>query len=253
MDEEMYSHQKVGKWKLVDLSAGRKAIGNRWVFAIKLDNNNDILYLKKSNLREISADPCMYFNENLIVLFHVDDGLIMGPGETVHNYTKQLHEEFDMVVGEMDCYLGLQDQRLNDFMKINQTAYVKRVLAKYHMTDAKPISLAIEPGWIPHNSPPATDTDTYREIIGSLTYLTLGTLPRSSLCYTSTGTDTTHFQMTKAVKVTVHEKQKNLVSSPGPVESTVDHLSTIKKDTNQPHLCWFCSKTICQLFLKMHS
>ncbi|XP_049809406.1 uncharacterized protein LOC126252550 [Schistocerca nitens] len=45
------------------------------------------------------------------------------------------------------------------------------------MTDEKPISLPMEPGWIPDKSPPATDTDTYREIIGSLTYLTLGTLP----------------------------------------------------------------------------
>ncbi|XP_046988179.1 uncharacterized mitochondrial protein AtMg00810-like [Schistocerca americana] len=119
----------------------------------------------------------MYLNENLIVLFHVDDGLILGPGETVRNYTKQLHEEFDMVVGEVECYLGLQVQRFNDCMKINQTAYVKRVLARYHMTDAKPISFPIEPGWIPGNSPPATDTGTYREIIGSHTYLTLGTCP----------------------------------------------------------------------------
>ncbi|XP_049946947.1 uncharacterized protein LOC126447215 [Schistocerca serialis cubense] len=101
----------------------------------------------------------------------------MGPGETVNDYTKQLHEEFDMVVGEVDCYLGLQFQRFNYCMKINQTTYVKRVLAKYHMTDAKPISLPIKPGLIPGNSPPATATGAYQEIIGSLTYLTLGTCP----------------------------------------------------------------------------
>ncbi|XP_049855424.1 uncharacterized protein LOC126335991 [Schistocerca gregaria] len=82
-----------------------------------------------------------------------------------------------MVVCEVYCYLGLQVQRFNDCMKINQTAYVKRVLARYHMTDAKPISLPIEPEWISSNSPPSTDTDTYREIIASLTYLTLGSRP----------------------------------------------------------------------------
>ncbi|XP_049855139.1 uncharacterized protein LOC126335726 [Schistocerca gregaria] len=101
----------------------------------------------------------------------------MGPGETVHNYTKQLHKEFDMVVGEVDCYLGLQVHRFNDCMKLNQAAYVKRVIARYHTTDAKPISLPIEPDWICGNSPLATDTDTYQEIIGTLTYLTLGGLP----------------------------------------------------------------------------
>lgn len=279
MDEEMHSHHKFCTWKLTDLPTGRKAIGNRWVFAIKLNNNNDIIrykarlvakgfsqrpgvdfsetfspvvrfetmrallcvavqrnwnikqfdvktaflngrleediymqqpqgyndgtgrvckllrslyglkqaakcwyeclkeYLKKSNLRESSADPCMYFSENLILLFHVDDGLIMGPDEMVHNYTKQLQEEFDIVVSDVDCYLGLQIQRFENCLKINQTAYAKRVLERYGMTNANPISLPIEPGWVPGDSPPATDINTYREIIGSLMYLTLGTRP----------------------------------------------------------------------------
>ncbi|XP_049799660.1 uncharacterized protein LOC126234965 [Schistocerca nitens] len=136
-----------------------------------------LVWIEASSKMLSSDDRCLYFNENLIALFHVDYGLIIGPGETVHNYTKPLHEDFDMVVGEVDCYLDLQVQRFNDCMKINQTAYVKRVLASYHMTDAKPISLPIEPGWIPGNSPPATDIDTYREIIGSLAYLTLWTRP----------------------------------------------------------------------------
>ncbi|XP_049800097.1 uncharacterized protein LOC126235418 [Schistocerca nitens] len=136
-------------------------------------NNHKVMMMTQA----MSAEASSTIMENLIVLFHVDDGLLMGPGETVHNYTKQLHVEFDMVVGEVDCYLGLQVQRFNDCMKINQTAYVKKLLARYHMTYAKPISLPIAPDWIPGNSPPATDTNTYQEIIGSLTYLTLGTLP----------------------------------------------------------------------------
>ncbi|XP_047106738.1 uncharacterized mitochondrial protein AtMg00810-like [Schistocerca piceifrons] len=62
------------------------------------------------------------------------------------------------------------------------------------MTDAKPISLPTEPDWIPGNSPPATDTNTYREIIGSLTYLTLGTLP--DLAYAGTINDGISFRKT---------------------------------------------------------
>lgn len=279
MDEEMHSHHKFGTWKLVDLPVGRKAIGNKWVFATKLNNNNDIIrykarlvakgfsqrpgvdfsetfspvvrfetirallcvvvqrnwnikqfdvktaflngaleeeiymqqpqgyddgtgrvcrllrslyglkqaakcwyeclkeYLKKSNLQESTADPCVYFNENLIILFHVDDGLIIGPDEMVNNCTKQLQEQFDIVVSEVDCYLGFQIKISENCVKVNQTVYANRLLEKYGMIDANPISLPIEPGWIPGDSPPASDIDSYREIIGSLMYLTLGTRP----------------------------------------------------------------------------
>ncbi|XP_049832941.1 uncharacterized protein LOC126273431 [Schistocerca gregaria] len=64
MYEEMDSRQMVSTWKLADLPAGRKAIGNRWVFAIKLDNNNDIVQYKARLVAEgFSQRPGLDFSE----------------------------------------------------------------------------------------------------------------------------------------------------------------------------------------------
>ncbi|KAK9730410.1 hypothetical protein QE152_g15215 [Popillia japonica] len=45
------------------------------------------------------------------------------------------------------------------------------------MADSNPISLPIEAGWTPGDSPAAADSNAYREMIGSLTYLTAATRP----------------------------------------------------------------------------
>ncbi|XP_049798841.1 uncharacterized protein LOC126233778 [Schistocerca nitens] len=45
------------------------------------------------------------------------------------------------------------------------------------MMDAKSLSLPIEPGWTPGESPPFNNTGLYREMVGSLMHLTQGTRP----------------------------------------------------------------------------
>ncbi|KAJ8892549.1 hypothetical protein PR048_005130 [Dryococelus australis] len=66
-------------------------------------------------------------------------------------------------------------------MEINQSAYDEMVLRKFAMVACKLISLPIEPGWTPANSPLAENVKNFREIVVSLNYLVAGI--RTDLAY----------------------------------------------------------------------
>jgi Reverse transcriptase (RNA-dependent DNA polymerase) len=42
MREELNSLDELNTWELTELPEGRKAIGNKWVFKIKLDENGNV-------------------------------------------------------------------------------------------------------------------------------------------------------------------------------------------------------------------
>ncbi|XP_049790371.1 uncharacterized protein LOC126195781 [Schistocerca nitens] len=101
----------------------------------------------------------------------------MGSTDTTAKFIEQLGKCFQISVEKVDYFLGLQIKRFDNCIQINQSAYVKRILEKHDMMDAKPLSLPIEPGWTPGESPPFNNTGLYREMVGSLMYLTQGTRP----------------------------------------------------------------------------
>ena len=85
-----------------------------------------------------SADPCMYFlkqrqheEDDLVLCFHVDDGLLMG-GETLLNvFLQKLSVHFKVTVSEVDNYFGMQIQQMDDgAIEINQTVKVVRLLKR---------------------------------------------------------------------------------------------------------------------------
>ncbi|KAK9717116.1 hypothetical protein QE152_g24402 [Popillia japonica] len=67
------------------------------------------------------------------------------------------------------------------------------------MADSNSISLPIEAGWTPGDSPAAANSDDYREIIGSLMYLTLATRP--NLAYAVNVDSRAQESPTEAVKL----------------------------------------------------
>jgi hypothetical protein len=115
-------------------------------------------------------------NDIFIFQIYVDDIII---GSTNEYFCKEFREmmsrEFEMsMIGELSFFLGLQIKQLKEGTFVCQSKYVKDVLKKFGIEDAKPIKtptttnghLDLDEGGKP------VDLKLYRSMIGSLLYLT---------------------------------------------------------------------------------
>ncbi|GJZ97607.1 retrovirus-related pol polyprotein from transposon TNT 1-94 [Tanacetum coccineum] len=165
---------------MVPLPGGRKPIGNKWVYKIKRNGDDQVEryrarlvvkgYAQKEGIdfNEISpvvrmttvrvvlalcatlhADPCAYFkrfgnNDFVILLLYVDDMLVAGPNkDRISKLKAQLAREFKMKdLGPANKILGMQIHRDRVSRKIwlSQKSYVKKILQRFNMQDCKPIS-----------------------------------------------------------------------------------------------------------------
>ncbi|GJS80856.1 retrovirus-related pol polyprotein from transposon TNT 1-94 [Tanacetum coccineum] len=99
---------------------------------------------------------------------------------------KIMHDEFEMsMIGELNFFLGLQIKQLEDGIFFNQSKYVKEMLKKFGLEDAKPIKTPISSKTKltrDEEGEPINDTK-YRGMIGSLLYLTAS---RPDIMFSST-------------------------------------------------------------------
>eukprot|EP00253_Pinus_taeda_P030751 PITA_30751 len=82
------------------------------------------------------------------------------------------------LLGELTYFLGLQIQQKEGGIFLSQTKYLKQILKKYGMEDAKPVCTPMVTGCSlsANDEYAAVHQPTYRSMIGSLLYLT-GTRP----------------------------------------------------------------------------
>nr|KYP72337.1 Copia protein [Cajanus cajan] len=79
------------------------------------------------------------------------------------------------MMGELKFFLGLQIVQSDEGIQIQQTKYTKELLKKYKMDDAKPMKTPMHPSTtlgLDEDSP-NVDSTMYREMVGSLLYLTI--------------------------------------------------------------------------------
>ena len=94
------------------------------------------------------ADHCCYVksfdNSYIILLLYVDDMLIVGSSiEEINNLNKQLSKQFAMKdLGAAKKILGMRiiRDKANGTLKLSQSEYVKKVLNRFNMNEAKPVS-----------------------------------------------------------------------------------------------------------------
>nr|CAH66560.1 OSIGBa0113K06.6 [Oryza sativa] len=107
---------------------------------------------------------------------YVDD-IIFGSTNEVFckEFGDMMSREFEMsMIGELSFFLGLQIKQLKDGTFVSQTKYIKDLLKRFGLEDAKPIKtpmatnghLDLDEGGKP------VDLKLYRSMIGSLLYLT---------------------------------------------------------------------------------
>jgi Reverse transcriptase (RNA-dependent DNA polymerase) len=144
-------------------------------------------FLKSQGFVQSDADPCLYTKTTasgkIILGIYVDDGLIAYKCKAdVMEFVGMLQNEFKVVIKPASYFLGIQIDRQQDgSIKIHQSAYTEKVLVRFGMDHCNPLSTPM----VKDGSPPIIDDGEsvvngsfpYREAVGALMYLMVGTRP----------------------------------------------------------------------------
>jgi hypothetical protein len=140
-----------------------------------------------------NADHCCYVksfkNSYIILLLYVDDMLIAGASmEEINKLKKQLSKQFAMKdLGVAKQILGMKiiRDKASSTLKISQAEYVKKILSKFSMDEAKSVSTPLGSHFkLTKDQSPKTDQEKaymnkvpYASAIGSLIYAMVCTRP----------------------------------------------------------------------------
>ncbi|XP_042983258.1 uncharacterized protein LOC122312662, partial [Carya illinoinensis] len=118
-----------------------------------------------------------YENDDILLIqIYVDDIIFGATNENMCQvFAKTMQEEFEMsMMGELTFFLGLQIKQTKSGTFINQSKYIKELLKKFGMENAKEIGTPMSPSTKldKDESGKPVDSKIYRGMIGSLLYLT---------------------------------------------------------------------------------
>nr|GEY11454.1 hypothetical protein [Tanacetum cinerariifolium] len=167
---QQFYHQQV--WKPVPLSAGKIAIGTKWILKNKRDARGIMV---RNKVRLVAQGHRQEEGINYDEVY-VDD-IIFGSTNKAwcHEFEVLMKGEFEMSdMGELTFFLGLQVKQLPDGIFISQDKYVKDMLKKF---DMKSVRTAATPYEVPKHKTKDDPDDAvnvylFRYMIGSLMYLT---------------------------------------------------------------------------------
>nr|CAN65058.1 hypothetical protein VITISV_008902 [Vitis vinifera] len=137
-------------------------------------------FLLKKGFKMGKIDTTLFIktkdNGMLLVQIYVDD-IIFGATNVslCEEFSKCMHSEFEMsMMGELNFFLGLQIKQLKEGTFINQAKYIRDLLKRFNMKEAKtmktPMSSSIKLDMDEKGKP--INSTMYRGMIGSLLYLT---------------------------------------------------------------------------------
>lgn len=130
-------------------------------------------------------DPCLYFKpQGIYLLLYVDDLIIFAKYEEDINYIKhKLSEIFKMteMKNESLTFLGLEISKFRNELFISQTKLIDKVLIRFNMNDCKGSDIPMQPKLYLASDDKCSENLPYRELIGCLMYVMLGSRP--DLCY----------------------------------------------------------------------
>ena len=130
-------------------------------------------------------DPCLYVRHkpaNLtIIALYVDDLLIAGNDiKSISTVKRQLSKIFEMKdLGKLDVMLGIHVERCRrkKLLFISQPDYAQTILHRFDMQDSNPMSTPMVSFKTSTNTSNDSIEIPYRQAIGSLMYLMVGTRP----------------------------------------------------------------------------
>jgi len=187
LDEEVYMEQPDGYvdptypdkvYRLLQALYGLKQAPKMWY--AKLDD-----FLKSQGFDNIDPDACLYLlmddGETIIVLVYVDDLLLVASSLAAISKIKDaLHKRFEMKdLGEAKVILGPEIRRDKALgtLKLSQGKNAAQVLEEFGMAECNPIGTPLEVGLQLVKTDESDDVLPYREAVGSVMYLMVGTRP----------------------------------------------------------------------------
>lgn len=134
--------------------------------------------------KESVNDSCVFIRKNdKIVTFlaiFVDDGLIISSSrEHIASVIEHLKNHFEIKVLGAKHFLGIEINRESDgSIVLHQSSYVKKILSKFGFEDAHQVSTPTDCQQVLQGGEKSIGVKfPYREIVGSLIYLAVGTRP----------------------------------------------------------------------------
>lgn len=141
-------------------------------------------FIKLFGFKQCNSDPCVYTSKSngalTIMAIHVDDGLIVGESvNEIKSVIKYLGEKFEIKEMNVGCFLGVEIQkRADNSIFVHQSTYAEKVLSKFNMQNCNPVSTPSDTNQPIGNFDESNASSyPYRELIGSLMYLAVGTRP----------------------------------------------------------------------------
>lgn len=143
--------------------------------------------LGRFDLKATEADPCVFTsgegNERLILAIYIDDGLIVSSDEKkIKNVLRELQKKHEVKTNVANMFLGLQiEQKSNGAIFLHQEAYTNRVLVRFRMENANPVTIPADKQHESNDKADASSKEAanapYQQAIGSLMYLSVATRP----------------------------------------------------------------------------
>ena len=189
LEEEVYMKQPEGYddgtekvCRLIKTLYGLKQAGREW-------NKKLNASLMGQGFRRLDADPCAYIRETddhiEIITVWVDDLLVFADRSDVMDKLKKeiqtLYEVSDLGSPQKIVGIEIDRNRTEGRLKISQMQYIENLLAKYNMTDCKPVATPMDTSVdlddedeLPEDSPLRA---LYASLVGSLMFLAIATRP----------------------------------------------------------------------------
>lgn len=161
--------------KLVKSLYGLKQAPRQW-------NKKFDQFLKLFKLQQSCVDRCVYYSDDrsLILAIYVDDGLAVGrEKKKLSELMDYLKANFELKSMEAECYLGLEIKRdlKAKTLDITQVRYIEKMLSKFNMADCNTVSTPEQVGAGFDESEPLPTDNQFKELLGSLLYLTTCSRP----------------------------------------------------------------------------
>ena len=163
-------------WKLKKSLYGLKQSPRCW-------NKRIGKFLEDLDFKVSLEEPCLFVrernNNKIILALYVDDGIVAATSKKeLEEFINQLRTEFKITSKDADYFLGLEIKILtNGDIKICQTAYAQKILERFNFAECNPVSSPMTPGQDSGKVVGKEHNFPYRQAVGSLMYLMLGSRP----------------------------------------------------------------------------
>ncbi|RVW32477.1 Retrovirus-related Pol polyprotein from transposon RE1 [Vitis vinifera] len=168
VQDEIDALEKNEMWTITDLPVGKRLVGCKWIFTIKIQS--------RWISREIQGSFEVSCRENgHIDSPNVDDIILSGNDmEELQNLKKYLSEEFEVKdLGNLKYFLGMEVARSRKGIVVSQRKYILDLLKETGMLGCKPIDTPMDSQkklGIEKESTPV-DRGRYQRLVGRLIYL----------------------------------------------------------------------------------